>query len=226
MKVTDIITESFLEEGPQDRHVFKAIFVIGSPGSGKNTVINQFMQSGFKVEDIDDVLHKYKKLAGAHVDYKQSYDIVAKRRSLWQQSWLPLIINTTGRRLDRTAELKQTLEEYGYDTMGVFVYVTHEVAWKRTQSRKVSSTNPADLGRHVDRDYFDDTYQALQKLYPQYKQLFAPNFVMYLNDETQVAKDIQELQIRKVQKAVKTFINTPVQNPIGQQKIQGTKKDA
>lgn len=228
MKINEIITENsdFLIEGPQDKYIFKAIFVIGPPGSGKNTVINQFSQNGFKIEDIDDVLHKYKKLSGPNVDYKKSYDIVSKRRSIWQQNWLPLIINTTGRRYDRTLELKETLENYGYDTMGIFVYVTENVAWQRTQARKLHSTNPADLGREVEHEYFQDTYKSLQKLYPQYKKLFVPNFVMYLNDETQIDTELQEMQIRKVRKAVRNFISVPVQNPIGQEKIQNIKKGA
>jgi adenylate kinase family enzyme len=225
MKIYDITTESVLNEGRHDPHIFKSVFVIGPPGSGKNTVAQRFMSRySFKQEDIDDVLHKYKQIAIKNnrqdVDYSKTFPLVSKRRSLWQQNYLPIIFNTTGRRYDRIAELKSNLESTGYDTLCVFVYVTEETAWQRTQSRMHTSTNPADKGRVVDRDYFVDTYNAVKASAQQYKQLFKGNFIFYINDEKLSHDETQQYQTRKSLKAINEFVSGPVKNPEGQRKIE------
>lgn len=230
MKIYEIIKESTLDEGMHDPHIFKSVFVIGPPGSGKNTVVNKFMSRyAFKQEDIDDVLHKHKQIAArknnTEVDYKQTFPLVSKRRSLWQNNFLPIIFNTTGRRVDRTAELKQSLEQTGYDTLCVFVYVTEDTAWQRTQSREIHSTNPADKGRTVDRDYFVDTYNAIKASAKQYKEMFGNNFIFYVNDEKLSHDDTQQYQTRKSLKAINEFVMGPVKNREGQRIIQSHAAD-
>lgn len=213
-----LISELFehnIMEGPHDPHIFKAVFVMGPPGSGKNTVTNNFLSRyGFKQEDIDDVLHRYKKLKGSG-DYKQAHPLVAKRRQLWTQNYLPIIFNTTGRRYDRIVELKQDLEDAGYDTMCVFVYVTEEEAWRRVNQRAQTSTVAQDAGRTVDQEYFKEAYQAIRDSAKQYKELFGENFIFYVNDQTLSGPESTQYQSAKSIRAINQFAKQPIQNPIG-----------
>lgn len=226
MKISDIISESFLEEGRHDQHIFKSVFVIGPPGSGKNTIAQKFMSRyHFKQEDIDQVLHRHQQLRTKKqanpVDYAATSPLVLKQRKLWQDNYLPIVFNTTGRRFDRIAELKQSLEQTGYDTLCVFVYVTPETAWNRTVQRAQHSTNPADKGRTVDKDYFDSTYEAIKASAVEYKKMFGGKFVFYVNDETLSGQETQQYQSVKTISTINQFINGPVQNPIGQRIISG-----
>ena len=63
MLVNEIIKTSNLIEGPNDPHIFKAVFLAGGPGSGKGFVVSNLMgkdSTGLKVVNSDDV---YEKLA-------------------------------------------------------------------------------------------------------------------------------------------------------------------
>jgi shikimate kinase len=218
-----ILTELFnnnLNEGIHDRNIFKSVFVMGPPGSGKNTIVDKFLSRyGFKLEDIDEVLHNYKKI-NAVAGYKETHPLVNKRRSLWQQSHLPIIFNTTGRRYDRIVELKDQLEEHGYDTMCVFVYVTEETAWNRTQERAKKSTNPADAGRQVEQNYFIEAYREIKRSANQYKSLFGENFIFYVNDPILSAEESQKFQAEKASAKINRFVSQPVQNSVGQWMIR------
>lgn len=222
-----ILNELFqpkIVEGIHDRNTFKSVFVMGPPGSGKNTIINRFLsQYGFKMEDIDDVLHRYKKI-NALAGYKETHPLVAKRRELWQQSHLPIIFNTTGRKYERVVELKDQLEDNGYDVLCVFVYVTEETAWNRTQQREKTSTNPADAGRKVDQEYFLETYREIKRSASQYKQLFGHNFIFYVNDPVLSAEESQRYQAEKSLRKIGQFVREPVRNPIGSWMEQELKK--
>ena len=43
MLVNEIIKTSNLIEGPNDPHIFKAVFLAGGPGSGKGFVVSNLM---------------------------------------------------------------------------------------------------------------------------------------------------------------------------------------
>ena len=50
-----------VDEGAYDPHIFKAVFMAGSPGAGKSTVANMlFRGSGLKVLNVDAFWQLYK----------------------------------------------------------------------------------------------------------------------------------------------------------------------
>jgi uridine kinase len=59
MKINDLLN---ITEGVNDPHIFKALFVIGSSGSGKTTVAKYLTSStGMKVVDVDKYYEYLKK---------------------------------------------------------------------------------------------------------------------------------------------------------------------
>ena len=54
MRIEEIIKS--LEEGPNDPHIFKAVFLAGGPGSGKSFVANKMLRgSGLQTVNSDDI---------------------------------------------------------------------------------------------------------------------------------------------------------------------------
>ena len=65
MLVNEVITNT-MNEGPNDPHIFKAIFLAGGPGSGKGFVVKNLIgrdQYALKVVNSDDVYEKLASIA-------------------------------------------------------------------------------------------------------------------------------------------------------------------
>lgn len=108
-----------------DRGIFKAIFVTGGPGSGKDVIIREAIPEATAVElntiQAHDYLAEKQKLCEKSNDYRR--EAIRERR--------PLIINGPAEDLARISYIKEELEELGYDTLMVFVDTTNEVSQER-----------------------------------------------------------------------------------------------
>lgn len=107
------------------RGKFKAIFVTGGPGSGKDVIIREAIAEGRIVElnfvQAKDYLLDKQKLSEKSNDFR--------REALRARG--PLIINGPADDSERIAYIKEELEELGYGTMMVFVSTTNEVSKER-----------------------------------------------------------------------------------------------
>ena len=66
--------KDFLTEGVYDKHIFKAFFLAGGPGSGKGWVSERTLKgSGMKVIDTDIGFQNYAKQAGLDLKKMQSF---------------------------------------------------------------------------------------------------------------------------------------------------------
>ena len=180
-----------LDEGVNDPNLFKAVFMAGPPGAGKNHVISALglNAAGLKLMDIDNTLYylmKSKKALDkiAHVtdtDYDALHRMEQARMSLLRRGMLGLTINTTGREPERIKALKDELEESGYDTFMVFVGVDKPVAASRVDDRRKFATDPKDT-RPVTKPYFDAAYEAATKAASYYALLFGNQFAFIANN--------------------------------------------
>lgn len=208
-----------LESSPSP-HAYKAIIVMGSPGSGKNTVIENLpFIDAFKHEDIDNVIHK---LAYNHNadDRKKAWHLLNKRRSLWIKSSLPIVFNTTGRDFSRVEELTKLLTLEGYDIYGIMVFASKDVAMQRIQDRPKHTENPQDKDRPVDTDFASTVWDTLKLMAEQYANFFKnklSGLSFVIND---IWLDSGFVSMRKARKEVRMFLQRPVQNPVGQKKLQ------
>jgi adenylate kinase family enzyme len=148
MKIEEIT--QVVDEGIHDQHIFKCVFLIGSPGSGKTFVSNKlFASSGLKKVNLDDMFEliatkngeDLKTLSstekGKHL-IDQSWEKIIKKRDLHMHGRLGIIMDITGRRLDRVLQPKQMFEELGYECFCVIVNTDLKTAMKRNSERNRS----------------------------------------------------------------------------------------
>jgi hypothetical protein len=107
------------------RGQFKAIFVTGGPGSGKDVIIREAIASERATElnftQVCDILNDKHKLAMKSMNPRN--ESVRNRG--------PLIINGPADDNERITHIKEELEELGYDTMMVFVGTNNETSQHR-----------------------------------------------------------------------------------------------
>ena len=62
--------KDYIEEGPNDPAIFKAIFLAGGPGSGKSFIVGKtsLMSHGFKLVNSDDAFENAMDKAGLSMD--------------------------------------------------------------------------------------------------------------------------------------------------------------
>ena len=219
-----------ITEGINDPNIFKAIFVAGPPGAGKNFVIQKLglMASGLKLQDIDQIGGMLKRIGTPGSDvHSKSIDFIKRRQQLFQSQMLGLIINTTGRDFNTLIRLNDSLKEIGYDTFMLYVTVEKDIALKRIQRRPRVSTNIGDVGREVDIDYFEQAYTAVANNAELYALIFDNQFAMVTNNDelaesappTQTFKDTLIAAMKKVH----AFLRKPL-TPKAQQTINSMRR--
>jgi predicted kinase len=112
------------------RGMFKAIFITGGPGSGKDIVIREGVAEQKAVEL--STIQAFEHLMDKKKLSEQSKDF--RREAIRTRS--PLIINGTADNFDNIAMIKEELEELGYITMMVYVDTLNEVSRQRNLGLK------------------------------------------------------------------------------------------
>lgn len=150
-----------VEEGVHDPHIFKAVFMAGSPGAGKSTVANMlFRGSGLKVLNVDSFWQLYR-TQGKRGDYEKYWELYKKQEGNFLDGRLGLIIDGTAKNPSRMAQVKADLEAMGYETAMVFVNTSLETSLDRVVNRAQSAGK--DQGRTIDPEFVKDAWEKTQK---------------------------------------------------------------
>ena len=213
-----------LTEGIRDPGIFKAIFMAGPPGAGKNTVINKLGLAayGLKLQDVDHTMAMLIR-RGYPINYEKSLGTTLRRQSLLQQQMLGLLINTTGRDAENLMDLNKNLKKSGYDTFMLFVDVEKEVALRRIQQRPYTSTDPRDAGRPVDLDYFERAFEDSKRNIDFYALIFGDRFALVTNNEELTEsspKEVLDVTMKIAARKIERFMREPL-NPIAQTIVNG-----
>ena len=208
MKLIELETE--LHEGPHDPHIFKAVFMAGAPGAGKTTVAQQlFGGTGLKSLNVDRFWQLYNKMQRVG-DYQQYWDKYQTQNKLFQMGRLGLLIDGTARNPVKMREVKDTLEDLGYETGMVFVNTDLETAMNRAQLR-AQSPGP-DQGREVDPDFIQDSWKRVQSALGTYQSVFAPRFWIVDNSD-----GVRPISLQRAQRDTRAWLNSPPQDPRAQE---------
>lgn len=156
-----------------NRGLFKAIFVTGGPGSGKDIIIREAIPESRAVElnatQAFDYLADKQKLSEKTNDFRRE---AIRNRG-------PLIINGPADNFDKITQIKEELEELGYSTMMVFVNTTNEVSQERNTK----------LSRMMVESIRYDKWMQAQKN----KDIFAQSFNNFIQiDNTGSLESIEE----------------------------------
>lgn len=113
-----------------NRGLFKAIFITGGPGSGKDIIIREAIpeQKAVELSTIQafDYLMDKKRLSENSKDFRRE---AIRNRS-------PLIINGSADNFDTIFRIKEELEDIGYSTMMIYVNTLNEVSRERNKGLK------------------------------------------------------------------------------------------
>ena len=192
-----------LSEGPHDPHTHKAIFMLGGPGSGKTHVANKLIgATGLRPVNVDsfyEMLRNRDGIVGQGFDdelYKYSGSLLQKRMDLLIDGRLGLLVDGTGRNMQRIIKIKERLEGLGYDTMAVFVNTDINIALNRNEMRR----------RMVDPDWLEQVHDDLGLKLGDLQRLFGSDFLIVDNSE-------DHGEFAHAQKQVDKFVNRPNRRP-------------
>ena len=200
-----------LQEGVYDPNIFNAIFLAGGPGSGKSYVVKRSSGGlGLKILNSDDIYEKDLEKAGLDIGKPEDIfsdegqEIRAKskrltklRRDSWVDGRLGIVIDGTGKDLNKIGRQKKLLDQLGYETMMIFVNTSLETAQARNKERR----------RTVPEKAVAEMWNLVQKNIGVFQQLFGSrNFIIVDNNEAgedvfaKVFKRIRGIVVRKPSK--------------------------
>jgi nicotinamide mononucleotide adenylyltransferase len=177
-----------------NRGIFKAIFVTGGPGSGKDIVIREAISEQKAVEI--NITQAYDFLCDKHKLAEKTNDY--RRESIRLRG--PLIINGPADSGKEMIWVKEELEELGYQTMMVFVDTTNEVSKQRNMK----------LSKMISESMRQEKWMEAQKCKESYQNCF--DEFIYINN----SGSYQEIEddITDTYKKINTFIEGKNYNEI------------
>lgn len=236
IKLKNILTE-VIEEGVYDPGILKAVFLAGGPGSGKTTAANQllgvsfnsFSEAGLKPVNSDKFFEFILKSRNLTTDLAslspeefdkmtvgpESPRMIAKGMLKTSYTYyiggrLGIIIDGTGDNPNQTRQQAEELQKvFGYDVAMVFVNTSLEKAIDRNNNRE----------RKLPTELVTSIWNQAQKAKEVHKQFFGNNFFELVNEKDSAPGEPLDIN-PQVEKLVRSFIQKPVQNPIGKEWIK------
>ena len=204
-----------LEEGVNDPHIFKAVFLAGGPGSGKSFVARNILGgTGLRSINSDEVYEYLMKKQGLSLDPETIFSpqgqeirdkakgISRKREATYLDGRLGLIIDGTGKDVSKYQVMAQKLRAIGYDTSMIYVNTSLEVAQQRNKQRE-RSLEPAKVEK-----MWNDVQQNLM----QFQQIFGAGRFHIIDNSGGLEDLDRQKNFDKVYNETQRFLNTPPKN--------------
>jgi hypothetical protein len=221
----DNLFEQFIVEGVHDKSIFKAVFLSGGPGSGKDYVLDNTL-SGHGLTELNsdkalEFLMDKKGLDKTMPPSEQEMRDVVRgkaksvtelRQRLAILGRNGIIINGTGDDVDKIKKIKERLEEIGYDTHMVSVVTDDEISRQRNNERGQRG------GRTVPEEIRKKKWDDVSAARPKFAEMFGNNYVEFDNSQDlrqappEVVKQKKD-EMLNIFKRVKEFTSAPPSNP-------------
>ena len=198
-----------LQEGLYDPNIFKAFFLAGGPGSGKSYVARQATGgTGLKSINSDDAFEHLLNKAGLSLKMPpeeferkevvrgRAKEITAAKQKNYLEGRLGLIIDGTGKDVNKILGQKAKLDELGYDTYMIYINTSLDVALQRNAERSRSLAEP----------FVVKAWKDVQANIGQFSNIFRNGFIVV--DNNNVDEDI----LKQVYKRVNGLLRKKVTN--------------
>jgi len=228
----DLISElhyAQLKEGVNDPAIFKAVFMAGGPGSGKSFISGKtgLTSMGLRVINSDDIFEKH-----LEREFKRSMDdittkdimsdkgqsirggakeLTGKKQDILIDGRIGLLVDGTGKDVEKIRKQKAGLERLGYDTMMIFVNTTLDTSVKRDKMRS----------RTVGKEQVTKMWSKVQENIGKFQRLFGSGRFIVV-DNTQ-GKDFNK-ETMSAYKAARKFISKAPKNPMAIRWIENEMK--
>lgn len=180
--------------------LFKAIFVSGGPGSGKDLIIRESVQNENVVE-INATLAK-SILKDKHRLAEQTRDF--RREAIRNRQ--PLLINGTTTEYSNICDIKEELEELGYDTMLIFVNTSNESSKKRNEGHERS------LDESVRSERWSNAQKVSKKLEERFEKYVLFDNSLDLSNATEDELFEQKDNLEMTKQLFEAFLSNPIIN--------------
>ena len=190
----------------------KAIILAGAPGAGKGFILRGLDLGGLKVLNIDNIFVNKLKQANVSLDLKnatpeersqQAKSMAAANKEFKGdianiiQGKESFILDGTAASLKNTLNLKNELEEAGYEVFMLYVYTDLERSLKQNQDRFEKSDGE---DRSLPPAIVLRTWNSVTKNFQPYKNAFGDNFIS-------VANTLEDKKIGDLEGIVKTYLD-------------------
>ena len=215
----------YLDEGVNDPAIFKAVFLAGGPGSGKSFIVGKtgLTSMGYRVSNSDDAFEAGLKKAGLEMNPENIFSvkgqelrgkataITGTRQAMYIKGRLGLVIDGTGKNMDKMKQQAKDLKKLGYDVAMVFVNTDLETAMTRNRNR----------ARKLPDDMVKSYWQEIQNNIGAFQALFGKkNFLVVDNSD---GKDYNKETLRAY-KDVRKFTERAPENRTAIKWIKSEKK--
>lgn len=218
------VFEEFLVEGVHDKSIFKAVFLGGGPGSGKDFVLSKTLDGHGLTEINSDKAFEFlmdknsldmkmpdSESKARNLVRAKAKNITELRGKLALYGRNGLIINGTGDEIEKVQKIKQRLEQLGYETSMLMVNTRDEVSASRNVERGSRG------GRTVPESIRKEKWDSVQAARPQLSKLFGSNYMEVDNSEdlrtaAPEIRDAKEQEFTQLFKNVQKFISKPPKN--------------
>ena len=183
-----------------NRGMFKALFLVGGPGSGKDVIVREAVAEPNAVEinanKAFEFLMNKRKLSEETKDYQLN---AIRNRSA-------LIINGASDDEEKITSIKEELDELGYSSMMVFVNTTNEVSVNRNQqhSRVISE--------QIRFDKWKKSQNNLEYFYEKFDYFLEFDNSINLQKSNLIIREEKENEISNIANEISTFFKLKLTN--------------
>jgi predicted ABC-type ATPase len=193
-----------LMEGIHDPIIFKAVFMAGTPGSGKSTVRKElFGGLGMKVTDVDEIRRAHIKL-GKPADYATQGNLAQRLGYQYMRGRLGIIMDTTAWHLPSIADTTHKLRTMGYDVGMIHVFSPLDVSLARVKERAHIT------GRTVPEEEVEKRFASLKHNTTSYARMFGDHY-WFVDNSGSFPK------LSHVRSQIMSWLTTPSTSPAAQE---------